>query len=211
MRSERSSADTRNKILEVAEHEFARAGFAGAHLQKIAGQVGVQKTALYYYFPSKAALYEAVLSRILEDFDHTLSRALDKPGSLEERLDRLLDGMNALLAERRNYSDILIRIFVDRVHISEPLRLLIVRVVGRLMVFFKEGIDAGVFVQASARHMFQSCFGAMVFHYATGEFGAAVLGIEDIYSAEAVAWRRKESKKLGLRSILRHPPDEQEG
>ena len=209
MRSERSSADTRNKILEVAEHEFAQAGFAGAHLQKIAGQVGVQKTALYYYFPSKAALYEAVLSRILEDLDHTLSRALDKPGSLEERLDRLLDGMNALLAERRNYSDILIRIFVDRVDISEPLRLLIVRVVGRLMVFFKEGIDAGVFVQASARHMFQSCFGAMVFHYATGEFGAQVLGVDDIFTQSAVAWRRDEVRRLIARGVLRHPPPDE--
>ena len=31
--------------------------------------MGVQKTALYYYFESKAALYEAVLVRMLEAFD----------------------------------------------------------------------------------------------------------------------------------------------
>jgi AcrR family transcriptional regulator len=42
--------DTRTKILEVAESEFAAEGYAGAHLQKIAEQVGVRKTALYYYF-----------------------------------------------------------------------------------------------------------------------------------------------------------------
>ena len=31
--------------------------------------MGVRKTALYYYYPSKAALYEAVLLRILEELD----------------------------------------------------------------------------------------------------------------------------------------------
>ena len=42
MSDEPRSLDTRNKILEVAEGEFAREGYAGAHLQRIAEQVGVQ-------------------------------------------------------------------------------------------------------------------------------------------------------------------------
>jgi len=199
-------------MLEIAEAEFARNGYEGAHLQRIAEQVGVQKTALYYYFKSKAALYSAVLLRIIEDFDRTVAEAVEseRHGEPIEQLDRLLDGINDLLAEHRNYSHILIRIFVDRMPITgEELRPGIARVVERLLVFFKAGIDAGSFAKCSARHLFQSAIGALFFHYATGNFGSEILGVEDLFSADAIAWRRKEVRELGRRAILTHPPSAQ--
>jgi TetR/AcrR family transcriptional regulator len=203
MRPHTRGSDTRNKILDVAEQAFARSGFAGAHLQHIAEQVGVQKTALYYYYPSKAALYEAVLVRMLEAFDQAASKAIDCPGSPAERLERLIDTLNDLLSEQRNYSQILIRIFVDRVEIDGvALRPLIERVVGRLLAFFREGVDANTFVKLSARNLFQSLLGALVFHYATGEFGAQVLEVDDIFTRNAVAWRREEVRRLVLRGVL---------
>jgi TetR/AcrR family transcriptional regulator len=209
MSVERRSADTRNKILEVAEQEFARSGYSGAHLQCIAGQVGVQKTALYYYFPSKAALYEAVLARILEAFDQTATEAIARPGPPEARLERLLEALNDLLAERRNYSQILIRIFVDRAPVpGDVLGPIIQRVVGRLLRFYREGIDAGRFAKLSPRHLFQTLLGAVVFHYATGSFGAAVLGVEDIFTSSAVAWRREEMRRFVLRAVLPSPDDQ---
>jgi len=209
VRPSRRGADTRQKILDVAEQEFARSGFAGAHLQRIAEQVGVQKTALYYYYTSKAALYEAVLARMLEAFDHAVSKAIDAPES-ESRLERLGDALNDLLSERRNYSQILIRIFVDRVEFDGPALLpLIERVVGRLLAFYREGIDANAFAKLSSRHLFQSLLGILVFHYATGEFGARVLGVDDIFSESAVAWRREEVRRLVLRGVLqRQTPDD---
>ena len=204
MRSNRRGAATRHKILDVAEQEFARSGFAGAHLQHIAEQVGVQKTALYYYYPSKVALYEAVLVRMLEAFDQTVSKAIDRPESPEKRLERLGDSLNDLLSEQRNYSQILIRIFVDRVDMDGvTLRPLIERVVGRLLAFYREGVDANAFAKLSSRHLFQSLLGASVFHYATGEFGAQVLGVDDIFTQSAVAWRREEVRRLVLRGVLR--------
>ena len=209
MRSNRRGAATRHKILDVAEQEFARSGFAGAHLQHIAEQVGVQKTALYYYYRSKAALYEAVLVRMLEAFDQTVSKAIDAPESPAGRLARLGDALNDLLSERRNYSQILIRIFVDRVEIEgAALRPMIERVVGRLLGFYREGIDANVFAKLSSRNLFQSLLGLCVFHYATGEFGAQVLGVDDIFAESAVAWRREEVRRLVLRGVLRETPDD---
>jgi TetR/AcrR family transcriptional regulator len=210
VRSNRRGAATRHKILDVAEQEFARNGFAGAHLQHIAEQVGVQKTALYYYYRSKAALYEAVLVRMLEAFDQTVSKAIDAPESPASRLERLADALNDLLSERHNYSQILIRIFVDRVEVEgAALRPLIERVVGRLLAFYREGIDANVFAKLSSRNLFQSLLGLCVFHYATGEFGAQVLGVDDIFTETAVAWRREEVRRLVLRGVLRdQTPDD---
>lgn len=205
--SERRSSDTREKILEVAERAFARDGFAGAHLQFIAEQVGVQKTALYYYFPSKAALYESVLVRMLDRFHITLCEAIDRDEAIEDRLERMLDAINDVLAEHRNYSQILIRIFVDRVDFpGEELRPRVVAVIEKLVGFFKEGKDAGVFVRRSTRHLCQTAIGALIFHYATGDFGAQILGVDDIFTSSAVSWRRTEMRRLCLRAILANPP-----
>lgn len=208
MSPERRGADTRKKILDIAERDFAREGFSGAHLQHIAEQIGVQKTALYYYYPSKVALYEAVLVRMLETFDQRVRRAIDVSESPAVRLERLVDAINDLLSEQRNYSQILIRIFVDRVRIQGPeLRPLIERVVGRLLAFYREGVDANVFAKLSSRNLFQTMLGACVFHYATGDFGAQVLGVDDIFSENAVRWRRDEVRRLMLRGVLLSPAE----
>ncbi|MBW2242435.1 MAG: TetR/AcrR family transcriptional regulator [Deltaproteobacteria bacterium] len=207
MTPERSSGDTRRKILEIAEAEFAQRGYAGAHLQRIASQVGVQKTALYYYFPSKAALFEAVLAGMLEVFDQQVAEVLDKPTSHVERVLEVVDRMNSLLAERRTYAQVLIRIFIDSYEItdSELLQDPIERLFGRLLGFLKEGMDEGVFVRCSSRHLLTSTLGAVVFHYATGPLGAAIFEVDDLFTYDAVKWRAKEIRSLVIRAILVDP------
>ncbi len=201
---ERSSADTRAKILEVAEQEFAREGYAGAHLQRIASQVGVQKTALYYYFDSKAALFDSVLAGMMEILDERVAHVLDGPGDHADRLVRLVDSMNDVLAERPTFAMVLIRIFVDQYEMtSRPLLAYPVdRLMRRLLVFLKSGMDAGEFYRCSTRHLMGSMMGALVFHYATGGVGATLLGVDDILTQEVVAWRRQEMRGLVERAIL---------
>jgi AcrR family transcriptional regulator len=57
------TAFTEKKILDAAEVAFARRGLAGTRVREIAEAAGVNGATLYNYFPSKDALYEAVLDR----------------------------------------------------------------------------------------------------------------------------------------------------
>jgi AcrR family transcriptional regulator len=59
-----SDASTRERLLEAAMHEFALRGFAGGRIDSIAAGAGVNKQLIYYYFESKAGLYEAVLQHV---------------------------------------------------------------------------------------------------------------------------------------------------
>jgi len=52
-------------LLEAAEAIFAEQGFAGATTAAIARRAGVPKPNLHYYFPTKEALYRAVIERAL--------------------------------------------------------------------------------------------------------------------------------------------------
>jgi TetR/AcrR family transcriptional regulator len=200
--------DTREKLLEVAQKEFARYGYAGAHLQSIAEQIGVQKTALYYYFDGKSALYTAVLQTMLEDFGRMFEEAARPDGSYRERLTAMVASFNDLMAERPNYARILIRIFIDPVGVDyDTVAPVIQRVIGDLLLFHREGVKAGEFAPRSARHFFQSFFGMSLFHYAAPEFSRAVLGVDDVYSDSARTWRRDEVTSLLFEGVLPRSED----
>jgi len=59
----RDAERTQQAIIAAAEEEFADKGLAGARVDTIAEQSGVNKRMLYYYFGSKENLYVAVLER----------------------------------------------------------------------------------------------------------------------------------------------------
>ncbi len=56
----------RARILEAATAEFARCGFGGARVDRIAAAAGANKRMLYYYFGNKDALFGAVLEGAYE-------------------------------------------------------------------------------------------------------------------------------------------------
>lgn len=56
----------RQAILTAALNTFSQYGFHGTRLEQIAEQARVSKTNLLYYYPSKEALYVAVLRQILD-------------------------------------------------------------------------------------------------------------------------------------------------
>ena len=53
---------TRQAILDAALDLFAEKGFFGTSLRDVAAAVGVRESALYNYFASKDALFEALLA-----------------------------------------------------------------------------------------------------------------------------------------------------
>ncbi|MCG8592673.1 MAG: TetR/AcrR family transcriptional regulator [Proteobacteria bacterium] len=57
------ASGTAERILDAAEALFAERGLAGTAVRDIAARVSLNPASLYNHFPSKQALYEAVLER----------------------------------------------------------------------------------------------------------------------------------------------------
>jgi hypothetical protein len=141
--------------------------------------------------------------RMLRAFERSMSEAMASDSSHAEKARTVADRFHDLLAANPSYSQILIRIFVDRIPIDESTSAPIVRrIIEGGLAFFHEGVENGAFRKLSSRHVFQSVMGMAIFHYAGGEFSASVLGVPDIFEAEAVHWRREEFRKLLLHGIL---------
>jgi AcrR family transcriptional regulator len=56
----RQRAQTKAEILAAALHQMAEDGVAGLNLSTVAGRVGLKQPSLYRYFPSRAAVYDAL-------------------------------------------------------------------------------------------------------------------------------------------------------
>jgi len=87
-RREARKADRRRAILEVAERSFRERGFADTSMSTIAAELGGSKTTLWTYFPSKDALFAAVIDSKIETFQAKLDQALIPTGGTAAALSR---------------------------------------------------------------------------------------------------------------------------
>ncbi len=76
-------------ILDAAEQHFAQSGFEGASLELIAQDAGFSRHNLLYYYPSKEALYQAVLDSVLDDWLGDLT-TLSKEGDPAAQIQRYI-------------------------------------------------------------------------------------------------------------------------
>jgi AcrR family transcriptional regulator len=77
------------RILDVATQLFFAAGYGATSIEAVAQRARVSKRTLYHRFPDKAALFGAVVHRVVERLRPPASVPLYEGGSLEEILQRL--------------------------------------------------------------------------------------------------------------------------
>jgi TetR/AcrR family transcriptional repressor of nem operon len=62
-KARKGSADTRQRILDIAERLVQTRGFNGFSYADISGAIGITKASLHYYFPTKAELGQRLIER----------------------------------------------------------------------------------------------------------------------------------------------------
>lgn len=78
---------------------FRAGGFEGVSLADIAKATGLGRSSLYHYFPGgKEEMAAAVLDQVQAWAESHLLQPLRAQGSRTERIDRLIEGLNALYA-----------------------------------------------------------------------------------------------------------------
>lgn len=103
---------TQDRILDAALRAFGTEGFAATSLDALAAQLGIRKQTILYYFPSKQAVFEAVID----------AAAVDLANVFESEASRGLVGLNQVEAIVR-------RVF--RLAVAQPELLGLVREVTR--------------------------------------------------------------------------------
>jgi TetR/AcrR family transcriptional regulator len=205
-----AAESNRDKIVEAAEELFARRGYAGVGLSEIAESVGLGKSSLFHHFRSKAQLYAAVVERILAQIELELIRALAAGGSPAERLDRWIDTIIDVLGERPAHARLLLRSLFEDDELTgslpeekaadETLK----HILERIAALLREGMTSGELRAASIPHTIQSLIGMVIYHFASGAFGAELLK-RPVFTPTEVR-RRKEQVKALIHHGLRAAP-----
>ncbi|WP_146343998.1 TetR family transcriptional regulator C-terminal domain-containing protein [Phaeobacter marinintestinus] len=169
----------RAAILEAALDVFSAQGFRGATVDQIANAAGLSKPNLLYYFPSKEAMHNALLSRLLDTWLDPL-RDLDADGDpLEELLayvHRKLQMSRDFPRESRLFANEIVQ-GAPRIHtaLSTDLK----HLVDDKAALIQHWIDLGQIARVHPYHLIFSIW-SLTQHYADFDVQVrAVLGSED--------------------------------
>lgn len=83
------ASERKATILAVAKILFSDKGYHGVSVDEIAGRLGVSPAILYRHFPSKEALYEAVLSHIACKRESYVEAVVESSGDFEDVLGKI--------------------------------------------------------------------------------------------------------------------------
>ena len=87
--SREAAALLRERILDAATELFLAEGYGATSIEQVAQRARISKRTFYHRFPDKAALFEAVVHRIIEGLRPPAGTPLYDQGSLEDVLRRV--------------------------------------------------------------------------------------------------------------------------
>src|SRR2546423_462692 len=89
--SQSRDRDTERWILDAAHAVFLRHGTAGARMQEIAREAGVNSALLHYYFRTKDRLAASVFERAAGQLLPAVIRVLGSDAELEAKVEQVVD------------------------------------------------------------------------------------------------------------------------
>jgi TetR/AcrR family transcriptional regulator len=93
--------NTEKRIFDAARRVFLQKGLAGARMQEIADEAGINKALLHYYFRTKEKLFEGIFNDVILRISSGLSVTFEKEMDVLGRIRALVDIYIDVLSENR--------------------------------------------------------------------------------------------------------------
>ncbi len=173
LRTKRRPEASRKQLMAAAIDCFARLGYQGTSIDRIARDAGVTKGAVYYHFRDKEELlFEAVKDRI-GGFEQ---QVLDEVGPARDALERLRHVVDACFfhATVSNHRRFIITLMVEALDTNPPLSAEFRNILRRMRAFLTNVVRRGqqrgtlrndVQPEAAAAMIAAGIIGAEVQHY----------------------------------------------
>lgn len=165
--------EVKERILKCASDEFARIGFDGARVDRIAKRARVSKNMLYYYYQSKQQIFIAALEKTYEvlrkDQKDFSARELDPLRALDELIQQTFASLESnpnairLLNEENRHEGK----FLKR---SSRIKDLYNPLLQSMSVILQQGRKSGVFRSDLDPVTVYLTFSSLCYHYLSNQF-----------------------------------------
>lgn len=190
----------RRTILDAAEAVFAARGYGAATTREIAARAGLGKRMLFYWFPTKDAVYRAVLERVVAGMVriHELVRADPGPVGLAESIE----GITHFAAANQAGLAVLTRaIMDDGPHVEALVRDVLGPLFARGAGEIRRNMDDGTFRPGDPLDVLISVAGLTLYYFQMLPLLARIRG-DDPLAPDALAARAAAARDHLLHGLL---------
>jgi AcrR family transcriptional regulator len=194
--------NSEEKILAAAKKIFIREGMAGARMQDIADEAGINKALLHYYFKNKEQLFERVLKEAIGRFIPRVKELLLSDVSVYEKIELFCHEYISMAMENP-YIPLFVLSEVNRqpeVFISKMFS-------GGLPDFsvfvrqLDEEIEAGRMRKISPVQLLMNMMGMCVFPFVGKPILQALMGLDELQFRMVMEQRKQQVASFVLNSI----------
>lgn len=150
------------RILELAANHIRRYGLRRTTIVSIAEDAGMSHANVYRYFPSKAALVEAVTDYWLRPIEAGLRDIADGPDPAYDKLERILSALQRAYRDKLDSDENLFELFADATARSAAIaRRHRNRIQGEIQRVIDEGMATGAFFSGDQRRALAFVFDSL--------------------------------------------------
>ncbi len=180
------------KILASARKVFVAKGMAGARMQDIADEAGINKALLHYYFKNKEQLFQTIFSEIIGQLVPRIKSILLSDLTLYEKIEQFCDQYISIISQNP-YLPIFI---LNEMH-KQPSRFIMKIFGGELPDLTKftaqveKEVKAGKIRPVSPVHLIMNMMSLTIFPFLGKPMLSAILQIDELQFQLAMEQRKK--------------------
>ena len=202
--------DTERRILDAARRVFLRRGTAGARMQEIAEEAGVNQALLHYYFRSKdglaAAVFRETAGRLFPAIGQLMASELPVEAKVERFVNLYIDTVrkNAfipgyIVSELHHHPERVPDLMAQAAGVAPATFAALF--LGKLRSQLEERVAAGEFRPIAPEQFLVNLLALTMFPFVARPMIPAVLGLDDAGFDAFVEARRIEIPRLVLDSL----------
>ncbi|MFH2037597.1 MAG: TetR/AcrR family transcriptional regulator [Candidatus Zixiibacteriota bacterium] len=173
---------TKKKILDAALIEFSINGLAGARVDRIASESGVNKAMIYYHFNSKENLYEEVINRLFTSVAQHVDKFLSEMTDPVTIFTKIAEYYYSISREFENFIPMFLHDLADggeRIKIGIEKAFVLNDLPKKIIAFMEKCKAEGTIRDIDSRHAMLSFIGMNKFFLLVAPIFGHIWDIED--------------------------------
>jgi TetR/AcrR family transcriptional regulator len=202
--------DTEQRILEAARVVFIRRGTAGARMQEIAAEAGVNQALLHYYFRSKERLAEAVFRQVAGRVLPTVLGLFGSDLPIEAKVEQIVAAYieafsrspflpGYILSELHHHPERATQLFTSAA--GGPPSQIATTILGKLRAQIGERVQAGGMRPIAPEQFMVNLLSLCVFPFAARPFIGVALGLDDDGFTRFIEQRKRDLPAFFLNAL----------